>query len=91
MSVAPENLDAARKSLAKLTTDEKRIILSELNETVLRERIAAARSEQPAPRKELSTEERIAIIEKIAALPVRSPNDGFSGADHDRILYGTSE
>lgn len=23
-----------------------------------------------------------------AELPVESPDDGFSGADHDRILYG---
>jgi predicted DNA-binding antitoxin AbrB/MazE fold protein len=24
----------------------------------------------------------------MAELPVESPNDGFSGADHDRLLYG---
>jgi predicted DNA-binding antitoxin AbrB/MazE fold protein len=24
----------------------------------------------------------------MAALPVESPTDGFSGADHDRLLYG---
>lgn len=25
-----------------------------------------------------------------AELPLESPNDGFSGADHDRALYGAS-
>jgi predicted DNA-binding antitoxin AbrB/MazE fold protein len=25
---------------------------------------------------------------EIASLPDRSPNDGFTSADHDRILYG---
>ena len=27
-------------------------------------------------------------LAEIAALPVRSPADGFSGAEHDRVLYG---
>lgn len=28
-------------------------------------------------------------LEEIARLPLESPDDGFSGADHDRILYET--
>jgi len=24
----------------------------------------------------------------VAALPIESPDDGFSGADHDQLLYG---
>jgi predicted DNA-binding antitoxin AbrB/MazE fold protein len=27
-------------------------------------------------------------LEEIARLPQEGPDDGFSGADHDRILYG---
>ena len=27
-------------------------------------------------------------LAEIAALPLQSPNDGFSGADHDKLLYG---
>lgn len=27
-------------------------------------------------------------IEEIAKMPLEGPNDGFSGADHDRVLYG---
>jgi predicted DNA-binding antitoxin AbrB/MazE fold protein len=27
-------------------------------------------------------------LEQIAALPPEGPNDGFSGADHDEVLYG---
>ena len=30
-------------------------------------------------------------LEAIAHLPLESPNDGFSGADHDRLLYGENE
>jgi predicted DNA-binding antitoxin AbrB/MazE fold protein len=28
---------------------------------------------------------------EMAGLPDNSPNDGFTAADHDRILYGPSE
>ena len=28
------------------------------------------------------------FVAKMAALPVVSPSDGFSGEDHDEILYG---
>lgn len=28
------------------------------------------------------------LLEEIGALPVKNPADGFSSADHDRILYG---
>ena len=28
------------------------------------------------------------MIAEIAALPLEGPRDGFSGADHDRLLYG---
>ena len=27
------------------------------------------------------------ILRRIASLPIESPDDGFSGADHDAILY----
>lgn len=27
-------------------------------------------------------------LAEIAALPLEGPDDGFSGADHDKILYG---
>ncbi|HYO23709.1 MAG TPA: antitoxin family protein [Lacipirellulaceae bacterium] len=51
---------------------------------------------EPAP-KAVETEEEIAIRqwkaareldELLALFPDNSPDDGFSGADHDRILYG---
>jgi predicted DNA-binding antitoxin AbrB/MazE fold protein len=31
------------------------------------------------------------FLEEIAALPLEGPNDGFSGADHDKILYGGTD
>jgi predicted DNA-binding antitoxin AbrB/MazE fold protein len=31
-----------------------------------------------------------AMLEEIASLPVKEPDDGFSGRDHDKVLYGRS-
>ena len=33
---------------------------------------------------------RRALLE-IASLPLEGPDDGFSGADHDKVLYGDSD
>ena len=30
----------------------------------------------------------VAGLAEVAAMPARGPDDGFSGADHDEILYG---
>jgi predicted DNA-binding antitoxin AbrB/MazE fold protein len=30
----------------------------------------------------------VQALEEIARLPIEGPRDGFSGADHDRVLYG---
>jgi predicted DNA-binding antitoxin AbrB/MazE fold protein len=30
----------------------------------------------------------VSALAEIAKLPLESPDDGFSGADHDRVLYG---
>jgi len=39
-------------------------------------------SETPTP-----IERSRQILRKIASLPLESPDDGFSGADHDSVLY----
>lgn len=31
----------------------------------------------------------LSILDRIAALPTEGKTDPFSGADHDRVLYGT--
>ena len=39
----------------------------------------------------MSEEERrriLEIMDRIAALPNENPGDTFSGADHDKVLYG---
>ena len=28
------------------------------------------------------------MLEEIESLPIKEPDDGFSGPDHDKILYG---
>ncbi|MGA2585146.1 MAG: antitoxin family protein [Tepidisphaeraceae bacterium] len=30
-------------------------------------------------------------LDEIARLPAEGPQDGFSGADHDRVLYGADK
>ncbi|HEV8132113.1 MAG TPA: hypothetical protein VGQ81_12730 [Acidobacteriota bacterium] len=50
-------------------------------------------TEQPTPEGEgriLEEEHRrvLEIIDRIAALPIEGPKEPFSGADHDKILYG---
>lgn len=40
------------------------------------------------PAKLMSRAELDEFLRMMAELPVKSPDDGFSGADHDRILYG---
>jgi predicted DNA-binding antitoxin AbrB/MazE fold protein len=30
-------------------------------------------------------------LDEIARLPAEGPQDGFSGADHDRVLYGATD
>src|SRR6185437_2880134 len=47
----------------------------------------AFESEQPLKAPQAMLED----IEEIARMPLEGPNDGFPGADHDRILYGEME
>ena len=57
--------------------------------TVLVEQGQPARS---SPATELMSEEErlrvLAILDGIASLPDENPGDTFSGADHDKVLYG---
>jgi hypothetical protein len=54
----------------------------ELIDRVARTMQAAGRNGKPDP------EAARRLLEEVSAMPVQGPNDGFSGADHDRILYG---
>jgi predicted DNA-binding antitoxin AbrB/MazE fold protein len=33
----------------------------------------------------------VEALKEISRLPIEGPVDGFSGADHDRVLYGESD
>jgi hypothetical protein len=57
--------------------------------TVVVERAGPAKSVSCVDRltdDELQT--RRAILDQITAIPSENPGDTFSGADHDRVLYG---
>ena len=49
-------------------------------------------SEQPQKQATMMTDEErsryLAALARIDALPDENPDDTFSGADHDRVLYG---
>lgn len=71
-----------QETLDDLTPTEKLQLIEE-----------AARSLR-APTTAQEPEKRNASLERLrrelAALPVRNPADGFSGRDHDSVLYGGS-
>jgi predicted DNA-binding antitoxin AbrB/MazE fold protein len=48
---------------------------------------APVRPSEPGPRRKGPAE----IMAEIAAMPMESSPDGFSGEDHDRVLYGGDE
>lgn len=41
-----------------------------------------------APRKMMTRAEMQEFLRMMESLPIEGPHDGFSGADHDKILYG---
>lgn len=86
MSLDQNRLDEARRLVSRLTPDEKASLLHELRATVVQEEAAARRKPKLTP--EQQKENLTKLLEHFKTLPVRSPDDGFSGADHDRILYG---
>jgi len=53
--------------------------------------VTLAAQQAVPPREQMSDEQRLkllAALDGIAALPNENPGDTFSGADHDRVLYG---
>jgi hypothetical protein len=72
-----ESIDQA---LEKLSAHEKLEII---------ERLARSVRSMPAPH---SVERRLEALSQLrkemAAFPVVNPSNGFSGRDHDRLLYG---
>jgi hypothetical protein len=53
--------------------------------------VAATHASAPSAPEKMSEEERqrvLAILDRIASLPDENPDDTFSGADHDKVLYG---
>ena len=49
------------------------------------EEAAAELSPQELARQQAKIEEMLA---EINSLPIEEPDDGFSGSDHDKVLYG---
>jgi predicted DNA-binding antitoxin AbrB/MazE fold protein len=55
--------------------------------TQVRLRVEEKQSLEPAS-KMMTQAEFKEFLQMMAALPLEGPDDGFSGADHDKILYG---
>jgi hypothetical protein len=53
--------------------------------------VEPAQAPAPEPPDRMSEEQHrrlLAALDAIAALPNENPGDTFSGADHDKVLYG---
>jgi hypothetical protein len=53
--------------------------------------VVAPHTLTPPKRDKMTEEERrrlLAIVDRIASLPNENPGDTFSGADHDKVVYG---
>jgi hypothetical protein len=74
--------DALEGAIGKLTPGEK----LELVERVVRSLRTDDRATSAAPQHEALR----ALRQKLAALPIHNPDDGFSNRDHDSVLYGGS-
>jgi hypothetical protein len=68
------------QSLDHLTSADKLLIIEEVARS-LRDRTAP-----PDPASQSAALMR--LLNRMEALPVESPDDGFSNRDHDRVLYG---
>jgi predicted DNA-binding antitoxin AbrB/MazE fold protein len=44
--------------------------------------------ESPKSSKMMTNEQKSEFLRMMIELPIESPNDGFSVADHDKLLYG---
>jgi hypothetical protein len=90
VSSIPDDLDVARQSIAKLTQEQKAVLLRELNKSVAdglqRASFPKSRGHDLTPQERKENLRK--LMEKLSAMPIESPDDGFSGADHDRVLYG---
>jgi hypothetical protein len=68
------------ETLEKLTAQEKLKLIERLARSI---RTASAARTMEQKREALDELRR-----EMASLPVANPADGFSGRDHDRLLYG---
>lgn len=68
--------------------DETLAEMTPLEKAELIERAARSLRKENRQQGLLPPEEVARWIAEIAALPMESPDDGFSGRDHDTVLYG---
>lgn len=80
------------EELARQAGKSPEALASELLDEALgtRERGNGSRPEEPEDalvRKQRQAHEN--FIKEMDALPLEGPDDGFSGTDHDKVLYGS--
>jgi hypothetical protein len=79
MSIANEKNDHLRNIIAKMSTKERLELIEELAHSL--------RKRREAPEGEELRENVRKLMEKIEALPIGNPDDGFSSKDHDKVIY----
>jgi hypothetical protein len=83
MSISTGIKNDLRNIIAKMSVQDRKELIEELTQSL--------RKRREAPEGEELRENVRKLLEKIEAMPSGSPDDGFSGKDHDKILYGDSK
>jgi uncharacterized coiled-coil protein SlyX len=81
MSISNEKRGDLRNIIAKMSTQERLEMISELADSL--------RQRGEPPTVEQQRENLKKLMEKLETMPCNNPDDGLSGSrDHDKIIYG---
>ena len=80
MRVHSENWNKILLMIRDITSEEKVQLIEQLAQSLQRP--------NKAPEGKESRQNIREMMEKLEAMPVGNPDDGFSSKDHDKIIYG---
>ncbi len=80
MSNCSTGWDVLHKAIDQLSPAERLHLIEEVARSLQQSSVAVDPKQQRA--------NLDCLRQELAAMPVHNPADGFSGRDHDRVLYG---
>lgn len=84
--MTPRDAQQLDRIIGQMTDAEKRELLDRLARS-----LNGGQHRAPHPPDEMTPEQKKRLTDsfrRIASLPIEGPDDGFSGEDHDQVLYG---